>query len=34
MALPRIIRFLKNHPKPFIAKIVKDGSKPRAGDLA
>jgi hypothetical protein len=26
MALPRIIRFLKNHPKPFIAKIAKDGS--------
>ena len=25
-ALPRITRFLKNHAKPFIAKITKDGS--------
>jgi hypothetical protein len=25
-ALPRISRFLKNHTKPFIAKIAKDGS--------
>ena len=25
-ALPRITRFLKNHAKPFIAKIAKDGS--------
>jgi predicted nuclease of predicted toxin-antitoxin system len=25
-ALPRIIRFLKSHAKPFIAKIAKDGS--------
>ena len=25
-ALPRISRFLKNHQKPFIAKITKDGS--------
>jgi predicted nuclease of predicted toxin-antitoxin system len=25
-ALPRITGFLKKHPKPFIAKIAKDGS--------
>jgi predicted nuclease of predicted toxin-antitoxin system len=25
-ALPRITRFLKNHTKPFIAKVAKDGS--------
>ena len=25
-ALPRITRFLKNHTKPFIAKIAKDSS--------
>jgi hypothetical protein len=25
-ALPRITRLLKNHTKPFIAKIAKDGS--------
>ncbi len=25
-ALPRITHFLKNHTKPFIAKIAKDGS--------
>jgi len=25
-ALPRITRFLKNHAKPFIAKVAKDGS--------
>ncbi len=25
-ALPRITRFLKKHPKPFIARIAKDSS--------
>lgn len=25
-ALPRSTRFLKNHTKPFIAKVVRDGS--------
>lgn len=25
-ALPRITGFLKKHPRPFIAKIAKDGS--------
>ncbi|HEX5645583.1 MAG TPA: hypothetical protein VFX56_01320 [Nitrospira sp.] len=28
-ALPRITRFLKNHTKPFIAKLARDGSVSR-----